>query len=72
MILILRGHIRDSFNSPDLKLLVHDIYQLDPTLEIYIHTWNIYSNNISWRDIEANTQEVMEEKKDEVLGMIRG
>lgn len=58
MILILRGHIRDSFNTSDLHLFIRDLYQLDPHLEIYIHTWNIYSNNLSWREIDVNKQQV--------------
>ena len=58
MILILRGHIRDSFDTPDLHFLIRDLYQLDPHLEIYIHTWNTYSNNLSWREININTQQV--------------
>lgn len=58
MILILRGHIRDAFDTPDLQFLIRDIYKLDPYLTIYIHTWNIYSNNISWRPVDVNIQQV--------------
>jgi hypothetical protein len=58
MILILRGHIRDAFNTPDLKFLIQDLYQLDPHLEIYIHTWSIFSNNLSWREVDVNAQQV--------------
>jgi hypothetical protein len=31
--------------------LVTRVSSLDNTLKIYIHTWNVYSNNISWRRI---------------------
>jgi hypothetical protein len=54
MILILRGHIRDAFNSADLYNIINEIYILFPDLQIYIHTWNVYSNGISWRKIETN------------------
>ena len=54
MILIIRGHIRNSFENNDLYSLIKNIYHLDNTLTIYIHTWNIFSNNISWRRINTN------------------
>ncbi len=52
MILILRGHIRNSFDNKHLYNLINEIYKIDNNLKIYIHTWNIFSNNISWRKIE--------------------
>lgn len=59
MILILRGHIRDSFKNKTLynffKILNSKI-----NLEVYIHTWNIYSNNLSWRDIKQDNRSVTE------------
>lgn len=58
MILILRGHIRDAFYNQDLKNLVTDMYHMDPTLKIYIHTWNVYSNGVSWRNVDINPQRV--------------
>ena len=54
MILILRGHIRESFNTKDLYNFVKDLYIMFPDLNVYIHTWNIFANNISWRNIEIN------------------
>jgi hypothetical protein len=51
MILVLRGHIRDSFNNDELFILISTIHRLIPNLEIYIHTWAIKQNNISWRPI---------------------
>ena len=54
MILLLRGHLRNAFLDLKLFDLVSRICSLDKTLKIYIHTWNIYSNNISWRNIEIN------------------
>ena len=61
MILILRGHIRKSFENNDLLIFIKSIYNLYPELTIYIHTWNIFSNNISWRNVQVNTQIVTEE-----------
>jgi hypothetical protein len=54
MILLLRGHLRNAFSDSRLFDLVSEIYNLDKTLKIYIHTWNVVSNNISWRNIEIN------------------
>lgn len=54
MYLIIRGHIRNSFNDKDLYVFVKELYNLDSSLEIYIHTWNIIQNNISWRNINNN------------------
>jgi hypothetical protein len=54
MILVLRGHIRDAFNNEDLYNLVSRIYLLIPHLEIFIHTWSIKQNNISWRRINKD------------------
>lgn len=54
MILIIRGHIRNSFESRELRDFVAMLYLLFPNLKIYIHTWNIFSNNLSWRPIQEN------------------
>lgn len=54
MILILRGHIRGTFDTKDLYNFVKELYTIFPNLTIYIHTWNIFSNNISWRDIKTD------------------
>jgi len=58
MILILRGHIRESFKTPQLYNLVKKLSILLPDLKIVIHTWNIIANNISWREIELDTTTV--------------
>lgn len=55
MNLILRGHIRNSFENKLLYEFVKKIYSLEPNLSIYIHTWNIIQNDVSWRrDIKKN------------------
>ena len=61
MILIIRGHIRKSFESNELLTFIKTIYGIYPELKIYIHTWNIISNNISWRHIQINNTTVTEE-----------
>jgi hypothetical protein len=53
MILLLRGHIRNSFNTPYLYELIQYLSN-NYNIEIYIHTWNIIQNNISWREIKEN------------------
>lgn len=55
MILIIRGHIRNSFETKELYNLIKEIHNLSPDLKIYIHTWNIFANNISWRHINTNS-----------------
>ena len=58
MILIIRGHIRDSFKTKELYNLIKETYNLFPKLKIFIHTWNIFANNISWRNITYNSENV--------------
>lgn len=61
MILVLRGHIRNSFDNTNLFNLIKEIYNIDNNLSIYIHTWNIIANNISWRYINNNNTIVTKE-----------
>jgi len=61
MILIIRGHIRDSFTKQDLLNFIRNIYIIEPNIKIYIHTWNIFQNNISWRKIEIDNTPVTRE-----------
>jgi hypothetical protein len=58
MILIIRGHIRNSFETKKLYNLIKKIYIKFPDLKIFIHTWNIFANNISWREININKKKV--------------
>ena len=60
MIFIIRGHIRESFNTKELYNLVKGLHKIIPDLKILIHTWNIFSNNISWRKINLNKKNVNE------------
>lgn len=61
MILILRGHIRNAFDNDELFNLINIIYRLTAHLEIYIHTWSIKQNNISWRHIETDNAPITKE-----------
>ena len=74
MILIIRGHIRETFNTLDFINLIRSIYKI-MNLDIYIHTWNIFSNNKSWRHIESNstlvTKEIIYDYFQELAHLIR-
>jgi hypothetical protein len=54
MILVLRGHIRNAFETPQLLHFVKGLHATYPDLKIFVHTWNIFANDISWRTFEAN------------------
>jgi len=56
MVLVIRGHIRNSFETKNLYNLIKEIHTIFPDLKIFIHTWNIFANNISWRKININEQ----------------
>jgi hypothetical protein len=59
MIFVIRGHIRDTFRSGHLYNLIETLYHTFPDLKIFIHTWNIVSNNISWREEITTNNEVV-------------
>lgn len=61
MILVIRGHIRNSFETRELYDLIKELHEMFPDLEIFIHTWNIFANNISWRYIPINEQNITNE-----------
>jgi len=61
MILVIRGHIRNAFDTQDLFHFIQKVYNLVPDLQIFIHTWNIFANNVSWRRINENLDTVTEE-----------
>ena len=58
---MVRGHIRDSFNDNKLYNLIKNIYEICPNLKVYIHTWSIIANNLSWREVNANNAVVKKE-----------
>ena len=61
MIFVIRGHIRNSFDTTKLYDFIEELYNIYPDLKIFIHTWNIFANNISWRKININNNEVTQE-----------
>lgn len=61
MIIMLRGHIRNSFNDTQLYNLIKQI-SLKNSIKIYIHTWNIIQTNVSWRNIKRIGVHVNESK----------
>jgi len=72
MIIIIRGHLRESFDNPDLFFLIKAIHEIEPTnLKIYIHTWNIFANNLSWREINENNTTVTKDTINEYFGELQ-
>ena len=61
MIVILRGHLRESFENPLLYKFIKCLGTIVPNMRIYIHTWNVYSNSLSWRKIQENNKVVTKE-----------
>lgn len=59
MIILLRGHIRNAFATPHLYELLKELHAISP-LRIYIHTWGIVQNSLSWRPIRTDTSEISE------------
>jgi len=67
MILILRGHIRSSFENTFLRDWVEELSRIYP-IRIFIHTWNIYQNNLCWRSMHEDRREVTENTIYEYFG----
>jgi hypothetical protein len=59
MIILLRGHIRNAFDTTALYDLLTALHAISP-LRIYIHTWGILQNSLSWRPIRTDTSEISE------------
>jgi hypothetical protein len=59
LIIMIRGHIRDSFKDKRLAELLESLSQKYNTT-IYLHTWNILQSDKSWRQMERNDTEVTE------------
>ena len=77
MILILTGHIRDSFNDTKLYDLVKDIVKIKTNINIYIyiHTLNVYANSLSQRIIHQDnrpvTNDIIYEYFKDLKGLIK-
>lgn len=61
MNLIIRGHIRNSFESSDFRGLVRSIVNKVPGIRIYVHSWNVVQSSLSWRGMEEDRTEVTPE-----------
>lgn len=57
--LLLRGHVRNSFNNKAFYLLLKQITH-DFETDIYIHTWNVVQTSLSWRGMHNDHTEVNE------------
>jgi hypothetical protein len=57
LIIMLRGHIRQSFQSDTLYQFITQLMETYD-IRIYIHTWNILQSNISWREIEKDNTKI--------------
>jgi hypothetical protein len=55
--IILRGHIRNSFNDKNLYNYIKQLAN-EYDLKIYIQTWNIFQSDVSWRHMEKNESPV--------------
>jgi len=51
MFIMLRGHIRNSFQDDKLYNLIKNI-SLKNNIKLYIHTWNIIQSDLSWRKLD--------------------
>lgn len=61
MIILLRGHIRDAFDTSGLYMLLSALDTISP-LSIYIHTWSIQQSSLSWRDMEHIPTQITEDR----------
>jgi len=59
-ILVLRGHIRNSFENNKLYNLIKSL-TVSYNIDIYIHTWNIFASIDSYRYIKENINTVTSE-----------
>jgi len=58
MILFIRGHIRNGFDDKKLYDFIKQLEEHGMLFDIYIHTWNIKQNNISWRELVPNNTQI--------------
>jgi hypothetical protein len=67
--IIVRGHVRSSFDDGRLKDLVGNFSEMFD-LSIYAQTWDIFQNSLSWREMEAIDKKVTEEGVRDYFGDI--
>ena len=61
MIVIIRGHVRDAFETSKLYFFLTQLKWQVQSLEIYIHTWDVFANSASWRPVKENRKMVTED-----------
>ena len=61
MILILRGHIRNSMDDSTLLNTMKGIVEKFPDISIFIHSWNVVASSISYRHIVENNTKLTSE-----------
>jgi hypothetical protein len=59
LVIMIRGHIRQSFKNDNLYLFIRKL-MTQYNIFIYIHTWDIVQNNISWRKFHPDNTPVTE------------
>ena len=57
IIIILRGHIRNSFENNELYYMLKQLTKIYD-IEIYIHTWHLFSSGKSYRKIKDDNRHV--------------
>jgi hypothetical protein len=58
--LVVRGHVRSSFRDGRLRGLVDKISEVFD-VGLYCQTWNVFQNNLSWRRLDENREEMTED-----------
>jgi hypothetical protein len=69
MNLILRGHIRNSFENSALHDLMLSVVAKVPDIKVYVHSWNVVQSSASWRGMEENKNKVTPEIISDYLGI---
>lgn len=59
LIIMIRGHIRNSFDDQCLNQLIQELSR-QYNITVYLHTWNILQSNKSWRRLEKINTTVTE------------
>lgn len=67
--LVVRGHIRSSFGDDKLKGLLDDLAAAFD-LRVYVQTWSVIQNGLSWRKLEALEDAVTEEAVRSYFGSV--
>jgi hypothetical protein len=60
LILIIRGHVRNSFSNNILYSLIKRL-SVEYDIDIFIHTWNIMQSDVSWRQLNKIPTKITEQ-----------